>query len=592
MAMPSGQESQRAEEESAADGHRLVGGRYQLLTKIGEGGMSVVYLALDKVLNKEWAAKEIRHVDDPVQRELVVKGIVTEANMIKRFDHPAIPRIVDIIDDAGTLYVILDYVEGRTLAEILEKGGPQAEDAVANWAIQLCDVLQYLHRLDPPVIYRDMKPSNVMLKSNGLVELIDFGISGELAGADAHPGEQDDAVRLGTRGFAPPEQYEGGRGADSRSDVYALGATMYCLLTGKSPGDYAEATPPLRQVRPELSEGMEKVVAKAMQADPDDRYPDCAEMAYAIEHRGERERQERAKMLRTWRGFIGLAAASLASLVLGVSATIGRIVVTDGDYNHWMQVGEQSASVSEATAAYRRAAQVKPGEVGPYLGMVSRYQEDQTFSRVEEEEFRSTILPNLEQVSSSGRYAELAFAVGKLYWYEYGVDAAEVADPGRETQIAGRSARIRAAAQWMDAAARDQSFAEHDAAQVYSSIASFNTGIVPSINEGSDLGSYAPYFQTLRDLVSFVSDESNDVMRLDVANLTLDALSTYPRKFRADGVSKQDILDLAHDAATLARESGSTTSLLDHERARALGTADEMGPIVEDAFIDARMVRQ
>ena len=158
----------------------VVGGRYQLLTVIGTGGMSTVYLALDKVLNKQWAAKEIRRVEDPQMRDLIVKSIVTEANMIKRFDHPAIPRIVDIVDDAGTLYVIMDYVEGHALESILETMGPQPEDAVADWAIQLCDVLEYLHQLDPPIIYRDMKPSNVMLRPNGSVSVIDFGIAREL----------------------------------------------------------------------------------------------------------------------------------------------------------------------------------------------------------------------------------------------------------------------------------------------------------------------------------------------------------------------------------------------------------------------------
>jgi serine/threonine-protein kinase len=106
--------------------------------------MPTVYLALDKILNKQWAAKEIRRVEDPHMRGLIVKSIVTEANMIKRFDHPAIPRIVDIVDESGILYVIMDYVEGHTLESIRETMGPQSEGAVSDWALQLCDVLEYL----------------------------------------------------------------------------------------------------------------------------------------------------------------------------------------------------------------------------------------------------------------------------------------------------------------------------------------------------------------------------------------------------------------------------------------------------------------
>lgn len=101
----------------------VIGKRYQLLAEIGAGGMSTVYLALDTVLNKQWAAKEIKDVSDPVQRELIVQSIVTEANMIKSFDHPAIPRIVDLVDESGTLYVIMDYVEGRSLSAVLATDG-------------------------------------------------------------------------------------------------------------------------------------------------------------------------------------------------------------------------------------------------------------------------------------------------------------------------------------------------------------------------------------------------------------------------------------------------------------------------------------
>lgn len=187
----------------------VIGKRYQLLAKIGVGGMSTVYLALDTVLNKQWAAKEIKDVADPEQRELIVQSIVTEANMIKSFDHPAIPRIVDLVDEHGTLYVIMDYVEGRALSSVLAADGPQSEDDVVGWGLQLCDALEYLHRRTPPVIYRDMKPSNVMLKPNGLVQIIDFGIAREYrADGQSVTAAVGDTVQLGTRGYAPRSSME------------------------------------------------------------------------------------------------------------------------------------------------------------------------------------------------------------------------------------------------------------------------------------------------------------------------------------------------------------------------------------------------
>lgn len=151
----------------------LVGKRYKILAQIGKGGMSTVYLAIDSSLNKQWAIKEIRSASDPVQRDLVIKSLTVEANMIKRFDHPAIPRIVDLIEEKGSLFVVMDYVEGQTLASLLKKEGPQSEEDVVDWGIQLCDVLDYLHRRKHPVSFRDMKPSNVMLTPEGAIKLID-----------------------------------------------------------------------------------------------------------------------------------------------------------------------------------------------------------------------------------------------------------------------------------------------------------------------------------------------------------------------------------------------------------------------------------
>lgn len=383
-------------ERADASDQRVVGGRYRLLAVIGRGGMSTVYLALDTALNKQWAAKEIRHVSDPAQRELIVNSIVTEANMIKRFDHPAIPRIVDIVDEAGTLYVIMDYVEGRTLEDVLAAGGPQSEDDVMDWALQLCEVLEYLHTRTPSVIYRDMKPSNVMLKPNGLVQVIDFGIAREMReggqGASAAIG---DTVQLGTRGFAPPEQYGGTAQTDARSDVYSLGATMYNLLTDKSPAEPPYEMLPLRQVRPELSQGIERIVARATQANPDDRYQDCAEMAYDLAHYREQDDAARSRLKRTWHTFVGLAAATVVALVVGVSGTVGRIVATNGDYGHWMQIAEQSSDDAESCEAYLRAIEIRPGDVEPYLGLVDRYRADLTFSPEEEAQLRSAVLPNL-----------------------------------------------------------------------------------------------------------------------------------------------------------------------------------------------------
>ena len=154
-------------------------GRYEILKEIGHGGMSTVYLAMDKNLNKQWAVKEICKVGNDEHEQAVVNSLLVEADLMKRLDHPALPRIVAIINTQETICIVMDYIEGETLESILTKYGAQSEETVVEWALQLCDVLSYLHSQKPPIIYRDMKPGNIMLKPEGNLKVFDFGIARE-----------------------------------------------------------------------------------------------------------------------------------------------------------------------------------------------------------------------------------------------------------------------------------------------------------------------------------------------------------------------------------------------------------------------------
>ena len=153
--------------------------KYEILKEIGRGGMSVVYLAMDKHLNKQWAVKEIRRSAKGQDDEIVVNSLLAEANLMKRLDHPALPRIVDIIETGQTIYIVMDYIEGDSLDKNLAEYGVPSEEKVIDWAKQICDALAYLHSQKPPIIYRDMKPANVMLKPEGNIKIIDFGIARE-----------------------------------------------------------------------------------------------------------------------------------------------------------------------------------------------------------------------------------------------------------------------------------------------------------------------------------------------------------------------------------------------------------------------------
>ena len=248
----------------------VIDGKYEILKRIGKGGMSVVYLAMDRRLNKQWAVKEIRKRGNSKNDEIVVNSLLAEANLMKRFDHPALPRIVDIIDNGRNIIIVMDYIEGESLDKILEMEGPQSEELVINWAKQLCDVLGYLHSQKPPIIYRDMKPANVMLKPDGNIKIIDFGIAREYKEE-----KLSDTMVLGTKGYAPPEQYSGQ--TDARSDIYALGMTMHHLLTGNDPRT-GNAYVPVRQYNPSLSKGIQLIINKCVEPAPEKRYQSCSEL--------------------------------------------------------------------------------------------------------------------------------------------------------------------------------------------------------------------------------------------------------------------------------------------------------------------------
>lgn len=238
----------------------IIDGKYEVLREIGRGGMSVVYLAMDKRLNKQWAIKEFRKDKDDVSKQVALKSLLDEANLMKKLDHPTLPRIVDIIDNHQTVYVIMDYIEGESLNKVLDAYGAQPQEAVIEWAKQLSDVLDYLHTQNPPVIYRDMKPANIMLKPDGTVRLIDFGIAREYK-----EGKVGDTEAIGTRGYAAPEQFGGKGQTDARTDIYSLGVTLYHLVTGKNPAEPPYEIYPIRHWNPSFSSGLEWLILLVIQ---------------------------------------------------------------------------------------------------------------------------------------------------------------------------------------------------------------------------------------------------------------------------------------------------------------------------------------
>lgn len=256
----------------------VLNNRYELLKEIGSGGLSAVYLARDMRMNKAWAVKIVKtEIYNKVNS--FRDSIIQEAEMMKSFNHPSLPNVVDIIISSNCVAIVMDYVEGKTLENILKECGAQPVERVVGWTKQICDVLSYLHSLNPPHIYRDVKPSNIMLEPNGTIKLIDFGLM-----RTYKPNQKEDTCYLGTRGYAAPEQY-GGRGqTDCRTDIYGLGMAMHYLLTGVDPSEPPYETKLICQINPSLPKGLEYIVNKCIQINPQDRYQTCEELLFDLDN--------------------------------------------------------------------------------------------------------------------------------------------------------------------------------------------------------------------------------------------------------------------------------------------------------------------
>src|SRR6266700_2224276 len=247
----------------------LLAGRYQLLSRIGQGGMGAVYKAADtRFNNRPVAIKEMSSTGLPPSRlQQAEAAFEHEAHLLADLLHPNLPRIYEHFTENDRSYLVMDFIEGQTLEEYLEQigGGPLPVDQVITWAEQLCDVLNYLHSHQPPIIFRDLKPANVMISDSGHVYLIDFGIARFFK-----PGKQHDTVALGSPGYAAPEQY-GKAQSTPRSDIYSLGALLHHLLTGLDPSEQPFFFRPASQVNPAVDPGLEKLLQQMLEMDPERR---------------------------------------------------------------------------------------------------------------------------------------------------------------------------------------------------------------------------------------------------------------------------------------------------------------------------------
>lgn len=288
---------------------QVINDRYILQYELGRGGMSKVYLARDIKLNMDWAIKVLDVSSKSSHAKIYKIATEKEVSLLKSLKHPALPRIVDYFLMDEKMYIVMDYIEGSTLMEILEREGKQREEDVVKWMRAVCDVLNYLHTRKNAIIYRDIKPSNIMLTPEGDIKLIDFGIARTYKSTS-----NSDTEYLGSRGYAAPEQCSQLGQSDERTDIYGVGATMYHLLTGKHPDQPPYEFYPIRKWDKSFSRGVQQIVQKCVMTDPQYRYQTAFDVIDALDNYQAEDQKKYGKLVCVFVQVIGTLFFFLLSL--------------------------------------------------------------------------------------------------------------------------------------------------------------------------------------------------------------------------------------------------------------------------------------
>lgn len=551
--------------------------KYEILKEIGHGGMSIVYLAMDKRLNKQWAIKELQKKARDANNEVVIQSAIAEANMIKKLDHPALPRIVDIIDEQDVIYVVMDYIEGETLDYVVNQYGAQPQEQVIEWAKQLCQVLHYLHTRTPPIIYRDMKPANVMLKPDGNLKVIDFGIAREYKSSHIQ-----DTICLGTRGYAAPEQFGGQGQTDARTDIYCLGATLYHLVTGHNPAEPPYEIYPIRHWNPQLSGGLENIIEKCTQLNPNDRYQSCAELLYALEHYEEEDdffKQAQKKKLNIFRL---TSLMTIVFMILGVGSLFIRNNINMNDYRSNLELSDKSTNTEDKRKYCIQAIGLLPQNPEAYEKLIEVYKDNNAFDVDENLEFKEQVSEYLNQLQNSDEYASIAYEIGKLYWYYY--------DYGDNDNQNIPITKMVNSISWFEDAIQygNEEDDFYHTAQIYKDIGTFYRELQIKVNEGESVtGMYKSYFESLQSMINRISkyDEA-EIVKLETYKLIVVSIENYVREFAGDGIEQSNIVNLFNKAINEVEQLNTTSSKTTDMKNYILDRKSSIQQFIENAYIE------
>ena len=524
----------------------IIDGKYKILNKIGQGGMSVVYLAMNERANKQWAIKEVRK-DGVKDYDVVRQGLIAETDILKRLNHPHLPSIIDVIDRDDTFLIVMDYIEGKSLDHWLKKDGAQPQEKVVEWAKQICDVLGYLHSRKPPIIYRDLKPANVMLKPDGQIMIIDFGTAREFKETSI-----EDTSCLGTQGYAAPEQYGGHGQTDARTDIYTLGATMYHLLTGHNPSLPPYEMYPIRRWNPALSSGLEKIVLKCTQRNPNDRYQNCAELMYALEHYGELDSAYRRKQSIKWKSFVASCALTVVSLAGSIGFKVAESKTIKNSYDGYISEATKVTTQEERADYYEKAIKIDPEREEGYLELLDLFvygadKNERDFNRDETAEmtailgYKGTGKRTKESYFERNKegYDEFAFRMGVYYFYYY---------------EGGGSAGKSMAQPWFEKAQKGTTL-DADKLQLAERFAKIS-GYYASLDSSDETGygSSASYGDYWTDLTNLTDGDISKVVNTKTAVAIYEELIARINEnavdFKRAGVTKDQMMDKLSNTKT------------------------------------------
>lgn len=558
----------------AGDNQRpLTVGAYQICRRLGGGGEGEVYLVRHIPTEQLRAAKILKSETQGRQMH--------EIHMMKRLHHPSLPQILDVFQWEGRIWLVMEYIQGKALSDI--QGSNMTGERFFKIARELAEALMYLHSRKMPVLHLDIKPSNVLVKQDGHLTLIDFGASVLSSG-----GERAENC-FGTRGFAAPEQFEGDRaGIDGRADIYGFGATMYYCLHGRIPegGTQRRRERQLQKLysgRPAYwKRRAGTILEKCLQRDRSRRYPDIPSLYQDICRAEQRYiRRKRAGEVMAAAAFFGLVTAFAAGAWMG-SSSEGAAADSGQKCQQLLEMAS-GLGLAQSQSLYEEAAGLQPG--GNWgLVLLARLTEDYLFTLEEEGMMKALLyseVPGTDETVAEvmhrqpEMFGEFSYRLGLAYWYFY--------------QEAGGK---RAAASWFSQAMASQEGMGQpagwlEAARIYADIGSYYEKLGRRDEEGRRQADFQTYWRDLKRLWELESlREGEAVIRRQMALEILSCLIMGAYEVRQSGESRTAVGQIMNELAGILQDEGNWPD--DEQREVAAGQYRDAEAAVERAFADER----